>query len=222
MIADNKSKRKMFLKIYDSLLKHFGKQYWWPTLSRNKKLEICVGAILTQNTAWKNVEKALRNLINENLLNLEALNKINQKKLESLIKSAGYYRQKAKKIKALIKFLITKKKPSRKNLLAIYGVGKETADSILLYAFNKPIFVVDAYTRRIFSRLGMLNENLSYDEIQEIFEANLPRDTELFKEYHALIVELGKNYCKKKSPSCEECPLNSICKFKQHSRSLLK
>jgi len=210
------------LRIYSILLEHFGKQHWWPTLSKNKKLEICIGAILTQNTAWKNVEKALHNLINKNLLNLEALNKINQKKLESLIRSAGYYKQKAKKIKALVKFLTSEKKPSRKNLLAIYGVGKETADSILLYAFNKPVFVVDAYTRRIFSRLGMLDENLSYDEIQEFFENNLPRDTELFKEYHALIVELGKNYCKKKNPLCKECPLSSICKFKQHFRSLLK
>ena len=182
-----------------------------------------VGTILTQNTAWKNVEKAIKNLDNEGLLNLESMHKIDTKRLANSIRPAGYFNQKAKKLKNFTTFLVNNYDKNikkmfrkdtaelRKELLAVNGIGPETADSILLYAGNKPIFVVDAYTKRIFARIGLLEKNASYDEIQEFFMKNLPKDYKLFNEYHALIVVLGKNYCKKRA-DCEGCAINKMCK----------
>ncbi len=227
--------------IYKQLLKAYGYQGWWPvTVSkeagpkyfpgdyshpRNEKeaWEIIVGAILTQNTSWKNVEKAIVNLINSKCLDLECISKMKTEKLAKLIKPSGYYNQKANRLKSLAKYL--EKWPSleaffdrpveeiRKELLAIKGIGKETADSILLYAGKKPIFVVDAYTRRIFHRLGLTNESLDYDDIRKLVESELSKaknKREIFNEFHALLVEHAKRHCRKK-PICKDCPLAGIC-----------
>ncbi|MFH8080819.1 MAG: endonuclease III domain-containing protein [Candidatus Aenigmatarchaeota archaeon] len=209
-----------FLKIYKILLNFFGKQNWWPA---ETKFEVIVGAILTQQTSWRNVEKAINNLKAHQLLNPLSLKEVELRQLEKLIKPSGFYRVKAKRLKEFVKFLFEKydgnlenflnlnKDILRKELLSIKGIGKETADSIILYAANKLTFVVDAYTIRIFNRLGLIKEE-EYEAVKEIFEKSLPKDLELFKEYHALIVELGKNVCKKK-PKCMECPLNDICDY---------
>lgn len=196
--------------IYDKLFKAFGPQKWWPyTDEKQKKLEISIGAILTQNTNWQNVEKALNNLKNKDLLSSKRLEEINTKKLASLIKPSGYYNQKAKKIKAFIKFLKSNKIINRENLLEIWGVGPETADSILLYAYDQPIFVIDAYTKRVMNRLDFEEEN--YDKLQELFMKSLPKNVQLYNEYHALLVNLGKNFCKT-TPQCQECPIKNMCK----------
>ncbi len=212
-------------------MKSFGSQGWWPfTLAGelhpkhhgispqndNERFEIIIGAILTQNTNWKNVEKAIINLNKKKLINVKKIRKINIKKLAKLIRPSGYYNQKAERLKIIANFLsinsikkLKKEKKLREKLLSLKGIGPETADSILLYAFQKPVFVVDAYTKRIFQRIGYKEE--SYDELQQLFMNNLKKDTKLFNEYHALLVELGKNYCKTK-PVCEECPVNKLCK----------
>ncbi len=209
--------------VYDLLYKSFGKQGWWPlTLKGYKskhhsgkpktakhKFEIIIGAILTQNTNWKNVEKALYNLSKNNLVDMNKIKRIKKEKLAELIKPAGYYNQKAERLKIIAGFLSKNQNPTREQLLNVKGIGPETADSILLYAFNKPFFVIDAYTKRIFERLGYKAKN--YDEWQKLFTNNLSKNTELFKEYHALLVELGKNYCKKKA-ICKECPIKETCK----------
>ncbi|MCX6818619.1 MAG: endonuclease [Candidatus Aenigmarchaeota archaeon] len=194
------------LKVYNKLLKEFGKQHWWPSITKSK-FEICVGAILTQNTNWQNVEKAIDNLIKNRMLTKEAIKNANISRLSALIRSSGYYKQKARKLKIFAGF---DGEITRENLLSLWGIGPETADSMLLYAYNKPYFVVDAYTKRIFERLGMLNGNEDYEEIRKLFEKNLPKDVKIYKEFHALIVELGKKYCKK-TPDCKNCPLKSDC-----------
>lgn len=196
------------LSMYNTLLKEFGKQHWWPTVSENKQFEIIIGAILTQNTSWKNVEKAINNLKKNKLIDIKKISNINVKKLAPLIKSSGYYNQKAERLKIIANFLIKNKNPTRDELLNLKGIGPETADSILLYAFNKPVFVIDAYTKRIIKRIGYKQEE--YNELQELFENNLPKKYRLFNEYHALLVELGKNYCRKKQV-CKECPLGHLC-----------
>lgn len=193
------------MKIYNLLFERYGKQEWWPVTSKNKEFEVCVGAILTQNTAWSNVEKAIKNLKENNLLSKEAILKVDIKKLAELIKPAGYFNQKARKLKEFSNF---SGEITRENLLNIWGIGPETADSILLYAFNEPIFVIDAYTKRIFSRIGFKEE--SYDELQKLFMSKLTKDFKLFNEYHALIVKLAKEHCKTK-PECVNCQLNKIC-----------
>ncbi len=206
--------RKKLTKIYNKLLRHFGEQRWWPTISKNKRDETIIGAILTQNTSWRQVEKAIRKLYEKDLLSRKAILRISTEKLAELIRCTGYYKQKAKKIKEFFKF---RGKITRENLLKIWGIGKETADSILLYAYNKPVFVVDAYTKRILERLGF--GKMSYDEIQEMFHKNLPKNVKIFKEYHALLVELGKNYCKKNNPRCDDCPLKDLCEFYRNKKS---
>ncbi len=193
------------MQVYELLFERFGKQNWWPVSSNNKEFEVCVGAILTQNTAWTNVEKAIKNLKENNLLSKEAIAKVNVKKLANLIRSAGYFNQKAKKLKEFASF---DGEVTRENLLNIWGIGPETADSILLYAYNRPTFVIDAYTKRIFSRLGRGEK--SYEELQEMFMKNLPENYRLFNEYHALIVRLAKEHCRTK-PECGNCPLNNVC-----------
>lgn len=218
----------MLLKIYKQLYKAYGPQHWWPTISKNKEFEIIIGAILTQNTAWKNVEKAIKNLEDKNLIDVKNIKNIETNELANLIKPSGYYNQKAKKIKNFVKFLvenydgnvndfISNIKNSnigsiREKLLKIKGIGDETADSILLYAANKPVFVVDAYTKKIFSRLGVVGDKDSYDKIKERFTKNIPKDVSVYNEYHALIVRHGKGICKNKNPNCEECCISSFCK----------
>ncbi|AEH06081.1 HhH-GPD family protein [Methanothermococcus okinawensis IH1] len=210
------------MKIYNKLLSHFGIQYWWPA---ETKYEVVIGAIITQNISWKNVEKALNNLKNEDLIDEKRILKINTEKLKELIKPAGFYNIKAERLKNITKYIVDNYKTTdelaktekdtnilRNELLNIKGVGKETADSILLYALDRKIFVVDAYTRRIFSRYGIINKDMDYDEIRLIFEDNIIPSLNIYKEYHALIVELGKNYCKKKNPLCNTCPLNLYCR----------
>jgi endonuclease-3 related protein len=196
------------LTVYDTLLKSLGGQDWWPMHGgfNPKEWEVELGAVLTQNTSWKNVEIALGNLKREGIVSRGDVRKIPVKRLENLIRPSGYYRQKAKKLKNLAGF---SGEITRENLLGIWGIGKETADSILLYAYDRPFFVVDAYTRRVFSRLGFVGKEWDYERIREFFEKNLPRKTSVYREYHALIVELGKRFCRKR-PLCDGCPLKGI------------
>ncbi|MFH0798047.1 MAG: endonuclease III domain-containing protein [Candidatus Woesearchaeota archaeon] len=217
--------------VYSLLLKAYGKQGWWPLskdgshslhhqgppLNDNDRFEIMVGAILTQNTAWTNVEKALHNLSKEKLLDIQRMHNIDTDHLASLIRPSGYYNMKAKKLKNLTSFILTfkslnglfNKKNAREMVLSINGVGPETADSILLYAAEKPYFVIDAYTRRIFSRF-IGKEFSTYDEWQAFFMDSLKHDVGMFKEYHALIVEHAKRHCRAK-PLCEGCLLSRKC-----------
>jgi len=205
--------------IYNKLLKHFGPQHWWPG---DTPFEIMIGAILTQNTNWGNVEKAIDNLKGARVLGARDLGKINLKKLGELIRPSGYFRVKARKLKVFCRWLIKQggvrqlKKQNiqslRPQLLEIWGIGPETADSMLCYALDKSTFVVDAYTKRIGNRVGLFKFQ-DYHQIKDFFEQNLPKDLDLYKEYHALLVELGKNYCKPK-PVCDSCPINRLCKKK--------
>jgi len=218
---------KLIDKIYQKLYDKYGPQGWWPLYNAKtgkfeyhkgnydlpktdaQKFEICVGAILTQNTSWKNVGKALIELKKSNMLNKDAIKKANEKILASIIRSSGYHNQKAKKLKKIIEFLDSGKSITRDNLLHVWGVGKETADSILLYAYKKPVFVIDAYTKRIISRL--VGKEFDYDGLQELFLINLEPDFKLFNEYHALLVEHAKNFCRK-NPNCQSCFLRKDCK----------
>lgn len=207
------------LNIYKLLYENFGPRHWWPGDTR---FEIIIGAVLTQNTAWGNVERAIRNLKKKKVLNVKELSQISERKLAKLIKPAGYYNIKSKRVKNFLHFLNTAYNGSidsmfkteteklRKGLLNVKGIGPETADSILLYAGQRPVFVVDAYTKRIFSRHGYIREDADYVEAQNLFLKNLPVDVQLFNEFHALIVELGKNLCKSKKPLCTDCPIRRI------------
>jgi len=183
-----------------------------------QRFEVIIGTILTQNTSWKNAEKAVRALIHAGALDAGKIRRLPQRPLARLIRSSGYYNQKAERLKLVSAYFVEhfsrfRKRSGlsatarlREELLAIKGIGPETADSILLYAFQKPVFVVDAYTRRIFHRLGLCGEKASYGEIQELFHRSLPRDQRLFNEYHALLVEHAKRHCSKQ-PLCSACPL---------------
>ncbi|MFH1678906.1 MAG: endonuclease III domain-containing protein [Candidatus Omnitrophota bacterium] len=213
-----KNPKGILEEIYQRLYNTFGPQRWWPG---DTPFEVIIGAILTQNTNWSNVEKAIRNLKADNLLNPRALKNISLKRLATLIRPTGYYNQKAKKVKNFIKFLFDNFQGSlkkmflndllilRSQLLEVNGIGPETADSILLYAGAKPIFVVDAYTRRILSRHNLIKGDASYSQIQGYFMDNLGNEAGLFNEYHALLVRLGKEICKTK-PNCPVCPLCDI------------
>jgi endonuclease-3 related protein len=206
---------KELLTIYHTLLRFFGEQGWWPA---DTPFEVVVGAVLTQNTAWRNVERAIENLKGEGLLTPMGLRVVDESRLAELIRPAGYYNVKARRLKNLIEFLAGKYggdlrkmfdeplSTLRGKLLAVKGIGPETADSILLYAGGKPIFVIDAYTRRILSRHGRIADGASYGDIQDLFMRNLPQDVSLYKEYHALFVRLAKTFCKTKS-HCTGCPL---------------
>lgn len=207
----NETNSMNLIDIYEALLQHFGYQYWWPAKT---KFEIIIGAILTQQTAWQNVEKAIANLKKSNLLDVASLSSAKRKVVESCIRPSGFYKQKAGRIIGISKYIVDNnggdvdnflKSVSRKELLAINGVGKETADSILLYAANRKIFPIDAYTFRILSRIGITNEK-NYDELQKFFHGNLPKNLRVYNEFHALLVKLGKTFCKKK-PNCQQCPI---------------
>lgn len=215
------SMRKKLLKLYDSLYAAYGPQNWWPAES---SFEVIIGAILVQSTAWNNVAQAIDNLKTAQLLTPERLGECPQHVLEALIRPSGYYRGKAKKIQAFLKHLrhyygncldalLAKDLASlRTELLTIYGIGEETADSILLYAAGKPIFVVDAYTYRLFTRLGWTEGKYHYGKLQNIFMSALPKETALFNEYHALIVRHGKTTCSK-TPKCSACALSRQCPY---------
>jgi endonuclease-3 related protein len=218
MAIKNKSQKKTLIDIFDVLYQSFGPQYWWPG---NSAFEVAVGAILTQNTNWGNVEKAIAKIKVQKALNAGALHKMPHKQLASLIRPAGYFNVKAKRLTSFLDFLCNHFKGSmqrmkkgdtsslRKSLLSVHGIGPETADSILLYALDKPVFVIDAYTKRIMSRHWLVSESIGYHELQELFHKHLPLDVQLFNEYHALFVMAGKHYCKPR-PKCTGCPLEGI------------
>ncbi len=200
------------INIYKKLLNFYGYQNWWPTISNNPFEEIVIGAILTQNTSWNNVEKSLKILINNQLLNFKNILKIEEEKLKQFIRSSGFYNQKAKTIQSIAKLFLEKEEISREDLLNTKGIGKETADSILLYALNKPYFVIDNYTKRFLNRLGCIEENISYEKLQKWMCSQLPEDITLYKEFHALIVIHCKNICKKK-PDCNTCIFKKECLY---------
>lgn len=206
------------LAVFQQLFNSYGPQNWWPGES---PLEVMAGAVLTQNTAWSNVEKAIDNLRDAGLLQFDSLNAVSVEELAELIRPAGYYRQKAKRLRNLLDFIteayqgsITEmvsceKATLREQLLQVNGIGPETADSILLYAANLPSFVVDAYTVRIFTRHGWVEPEADYPDLQAYFEGCLETDVQLFNEFHALIVRVGKEFCKP-TPKCEKCPLHDM------------
>lgn len=211
-----KTNHKIIIReIYEKLYKTFGPQHWWPG---DSAFEIAVGAVLTQNTNWGNVKKAISNLKQHKVLNSKTLQKMPDLELSQLIKSAGYYNVKTKRLKNFLHFLNIHYNGRIKNmraentgtlrekLLQVNGIGPETADSILLYCLARPVFVIDAYTKRILHRHGIISEKAGYEELQKLFHSNLKQAPALFNEFHALIVRLGKDYCRKK-PRCGECPL---------------
>ncbi|HKV06112.1 MAG TPA: hypothetical protein VJO53_13530 [Candidatus Acidoferrales bacterium] len=201
---------------YNSLFTALGPQHWWPGKSQ---FEIIVGAILTQNTSWKNVERAIANLRAARLLSPAAIERVPLRRLEGLVRSSGYFRQKARKLKAFCAFLRSEFKGSlkrmfetptivlREKLLGVFGIGPETADSILLYAGDHAVFVVDAYTRRMLARHGWTSDKAKYEDIRWMFERQFPGDAKRFNEFHALIVNAGKSYCRTQEPLCDRCPL---------------
>ncbi len=218
---DNQSISQALLNIYHRLMARYGPQYWWPA---QEPFEMIVGAILTQSAAWLNVEKAIANLKAAKALSPEGLRRLSLSEIATLIYPCGYYNAKALKLKSLASWLGKYYDDNldklfggdtdhlRQQLLSIYGVGQETADSIILYAANKPVFVIDAYTRRIINRIGLAPDSNSYTAYQALFMDNLLADTRLFNEYHALLVCLAKDVCRNR-PLCRQCCLNSICRF---------
>ncbi len=225
MVQENINLSQKLEYIYKLLLNLFGPQNWWPGETAD---EIIIGAILTQNVNWKNVETAIENLKQNDLCTIEQIHHANIEEIAPLIRSTLYYNQKAKKLKNFAEFLFTTYNGDldrmfqteitklRMQLLQIKGIGEETADSILLYAAGKPVFVIDTYTKRIFSRLGITKPNWNYSQYQQFFMTSLPQDVSLFNDYHAQIVHLGKHFCKRK-PLCDECPLDNLCEKKQLS-----
>jgi len=205
-----------FLEYYNSVFDALGPQHWWPART---PFEVIVGAILTQSTAWANVEKAVANLRQSQLLSPGAMERVPLRRLARLVRPSGYFRQKSKKLKAFVRFLReeyggslarmfgTPTAELREKLLAVHGIGRETADSILLYAGAHPIFVVDAYTKRILLRHGWVGAKAGYEEMRELVERNFPRDVARYNELHALLVQVGKNWCRPREARCTECPL---------------
>src|SRR5579859_6134629 len=209
---------------YHTLYESLGPQSWWPAKT---SFEVIVGAILTQNTTWTNVERAIANLRRERLLSPRAMERVSPAHLASLIRSSGYFRQKAKKLKAFIRFLRDEYSGSlkrmfqtptaelREKLLGVHGIGPETADSILLYAGGKETFVVDAYTKRILFRHGWVGDTATYEEMRTLIQSHLPRGVSRYNEFHALLVTVGKNWCRPREPRCSECPLGGFLEARQ-------
>jgi endonuclease-3 related protein len=207
------------LRYYEAMAGALGPMHWWPA---ETPFEVIVGAILTQSTAWGNVERAIANLRAARLLTPAAMARVQTSRLATLVRPSGYFRQKAKKLKAFVRFLQTRYGGSlkrmfqtpteklREELLSVHGIGRETADSILLYAGNHPVFVVDAYTHRILGRHGITDGKPDYERVRALFETSIPREPRLFNEFHALIVNTGKNWCRKRAPCCEGCPLRPL------------
>jgi len=210
--------KNVLTTIYDRLYRRYGPQYWWPA---ETNFEIIVGAILTQNTSWSNVEKAISNLRAQRALSYRSLSRKKTSEIASLIRPSGYYRVKAQRLKNFLTFLAGKAggnskrlfkldtRSLRQALLSVNGIGPETADVIALYAAKKPVFVIDGYTRRVLSRHAVTPQDSSYDDLQRLFMEHLPVSVELFNEYHALLVRVGKEYCRSR-PRCAGCPLNSV------------
>ncbi|MBU1140183.1 MAG: endonuclease III domain-containing protein [Proteobacteria bacterium] len=214
-----KEKKDTFRLVYDRLYAHFGPQGWWPG---ETALEMVIGAVLTQNTNWVNVEKAISNLKQAGLLTFPLLRTLSLESLAEYIRPSGYYNIKARRLKNLLQMIEERYQGelellfadslenSRTNLLTVKGIGPETADSILLYGAGQPVFVIDTYTHRVFSRHQLVPEESDYHSLQEEFLGSLPEDVSLFSEYHALIVAVAKEFCKKKKPRCKECPLQGV------------
>ena len=210
------SRARTLMDYFRAMSRALGPSQWWPARS---SFEVCIGAVLTQNTNWINASRAIAALREEGLLSPQRMDGLAENELAELIRPAGYFRVKAKRLKALLAFLqleadydltCLSSRPLqelRPKLLAVKGIGPETADSILLYALGFPVFVVDAYTARIMHRHAFVPEEVGYAELQEVFSQNLPQDAELFNEYHALLVRVGKSWCKKSWPQCTDCPL---------------
>ena len=206
-------------RVYERLLRHFGHAGWWPG---ETALEVCLGAILVQNTSWKNVERTLHALRHSGRLSFERLAPLETQRLAPLLRPSGTFRVKARRVRAFLDFLgreyggraeaMRREDPRRlrEKLLQVAGIGKETADSILLYAANHPVFVVDAYTRRIFARLGWIEGREPYDVVQRLVMERLPPDAPLYNDFHAQIVTLGKDVCRP-VPRCGSCPLEELC-----------
>jgi endonuclease III related protein len=208
------------MEVFETLLKSYGPLHWWPA---ETPIEVCVGAILTQNTNWLNVEKAIVNLKREGVLSLEALWDLDRERLAELIRPSGFFNVKSVRLKEFIGWVLNGHGSLdamfsgdwmnlRDELIGVRGIGRETCDSILLYAGGKPSFVVDAYTKRLFSRLDLVSESDSYERVRAFFMEALPQDSSLFNEYHALIVEHCKRHCRKR-PLCTGCPLRAICPY---------
>ena len=214
---------RQLMDLYRAMRDRFGPRHWWPTSdsvsAADHPLEICIGAILTQNTNWRNVEKAIANLVAAACVSLSALHTKRPEALARLIRPAGYFNVKTKRLKSFVAhvrqycgddiraFWDRPVDVLRKDLLSIHGVGPETADSIILYAAGKPSFVVDAYTRRILSRHGLIDPDASYETVRTMFETLLPRDAALWNDYHAQLVAVGKDFCRP-TPRCQDCPLD--------------
>ena len=230
MNTPEKFRRIDLLTLYHKLFEFFGPQHWWPA---DSPFEVIIGTILTQNTAWKNVETAINTLKNKNLLTPVQLENLSHAELSESIRSSGYYNQKALKIKAFLKFFKYKYnyklsgmaqaplEELRKQLLEVHGIGEETADSILLYAVNKPTFVVDAYTRRILSRMGYLPEKVTYANVKSFCESSLTKDVALYNEFHALFVRACHDICLSK-PKCTICPVKIFCQYYQYNGDNMK
>jgi len=220
---------KLLYRYYSALQGRFGPQRWWPARSR---LEVILGAILTQNTAWHNATLALRNLRHSRLLSWRGLRRASLATLEACVRPAGFYRQKAWTIRNFVDWLVRRHSGSlhrllskppeelRRQLLDLRGLGPETVDAILLYAAERPLFVADAYTRRVFTRHGFLSAAADYHKTQEFLHAHLPREARLFNEFHALLVEVGKKHCKPQSPRCGGCPLEEFLPVIDITKSL--
>ncbi|WP_084154233.1 endonuclease III domain-containing protein [Citrifermentans bremense] len=217
---DKEQTRAALLELFEKLIGRYGALNWWPA---DTPFEVCVGAILTQNTNWLNVEKAIVNLKREGLLSAEALREIDEGRLAELIRPSGFFNVKSARLKGFVGWLFERYGSLdamfqgdwiglREELSEVRGIGPETCDSILLYAGGKPSFVVDAYTRRLFSRLGLMREEDDYHRVRALFMDHLPAEVPLFNEYHALIVEQCKRHCRKK-PLCAGCPLSQFCPF---------
>jgi endonuclease-3 related protein len=210
---------RLLRRVYRRLLARLGHAGWWPAQSA---FEVCLGAILVQNTAWSNVEKALAVLRSQGLLEFASLDRLPADAIAPLIRASGYFRVKARRVRAFLDFLgeryggrveaMSREAPLalRAALLGVHGIGRETADSIVLYAAGKPLFVVDAYTRRVFARLGLIAGDEAYDDLQRFFMKHLPRDAALYNDFHAQVVNLGKQVCRAR-PRCQECPLLRLC-----------
>ncbi|CCO24305.1 endonuclease III domain-containing protein [Maridesulfovibrio hydrothermalis] len=213
------NRETILMDYFAALSDRIGPCNWWPG---DSPFEIAIGAILVQNTNWSNAQKAINNLRDHDGLTMQGLRKFSEEKLQELIRPSGFFRMKAARLNNFLDFLSRNSAECitdletvetyelREKLLEVKGIGPETADSILLYALNKPVFVVDAYTRRIFNRHMLVHEEIDYHELQEFFMDVLSHDVNLFNEYHALIVMTAKNWCKKTSPDCEKCPLNKF------------
>ncbi len=224
VVGGGKDAAGIVTAVYETLYDRFGPQGWWPVTADgetearysggpacdSQRFEVAAGAVLTQNTSWANASMAVSNLVRRGALDPESIHSMDVKTLAELIRSSGYYNRKAVILKELAGCFPQRAEITRESLLAVSGIGPETADSIMLYAFGEPFFVVDAYTMRVFSRIGLIAPGERYENVRAFFEGNLPADVGIFQEYHALIVKVAKEFCRRK-PMCDGCPLYPLC-----------